>query len=247
MKILLLDIETAPHLARVWGLWQQNVSLNQLLESGYTLCWAAKWLGEKEVHFASIKSVGKKRMVKQIYQMVCEADAVVHYNGNKFDMPTLNRDFLLEGLAPPPPSHQLDLLRVVKSRFRFPSNKLDYVAQTLGLGKKATHEGFELWLKCMNGDEKAWAVMEKYNRQDVVLLEKLYERLKPWIKNHPNHSLHADEPDCCPKCGSESYQRRGVFRGATTVYRRFQCLKCQGWFRGSSNIGPRPQQKTTNL
>lgn len=247
MKILLLDVETRPNLAYVWGLWDQNVGLSQIKESGQTLCWCAKWLGEPEIFFESVNGIGEKGMASRMHKLMSEADAIVHYNGNRFDIPTLNKDFLLQKLPPPPPSKQIDLLRVVKQKFRFPSNKLDYVAQALGIGKKVKHEGFELWLKCMAGDVKAWERMKKYNEQDVLLLEKLYHKLRPWIKNHPNHSLHADDPDCCPKCGSETYQRRGVERTAACVYRRFQCMKCGGWFRSSSNIGPRPQQKTTNL
>ncbi len=41
----------------------------------------------------------------------------------------------------------------------------------------------------MNKDPAAWKVMEKYNKQDVLLLEKVYDRLLPWIKSHPNHHL----------------------------------------------------------
>lgn len=247
MRILLFDCETAPHLSHVWGLWQQNVGLPQLLESGYTLCWAAKWVGEREMHFASVHKDGKKRMIAKLHKLMSEADAVCTYNGNKFDIPTINKDFLLQGLSPPPPSKSIDLLRVVKSRFRFPSNKLDYVCQALDLGGKVKHSGHELWIKCMAGDEAAWREMERYNKRDVVILEKLYWRIKPWIKNHPNHGLHADDPQVCPKCGHGTYQRRGVEHTATCVYQRFQCCGCGGWFRSTRNIGPRAGQKFANL
>ena len=143
MKILLIDIETATNLAHVWGLWQQNVGLPQLLEPGYTLCWAAKWLGEPEVYFGSVKQ-GTERMTQEIHRLMSQADAIVHYNGNKFDIPTLNKDFLLQGLTPPAPAKQIDLLRVVKGKFRFPSNKLAYVSEALGVGGKAAHSGREL-------------------------------------------------------------------------------------------------------
>lgn len=247
MRILLLDIETAPNLAHVWGLWQQNVGLPQLLESGYTLCWAAKWLGEKRVYFGSIRD-GKKRMIREIHKLISEADALVHYNGNKFDVPTLNKDFLLNGLPPPPPAKQIDLLRVVKQRFRFPSNKLAYVSVALGIGSKVEHSGHDLWVRCMAGDPAAWATMEKYNKQDTKLLEKLFDKLRPWVKNLPNHALYnADNTEVCPKCGSDSYQRRGMEHTATCSYQRFQCCTCHGWFRSVRNIGPKPSKKFANL
>ncbi len=156
MKILLLDIESSPNTAHVWGLWQQNVSINQLMESSYVLCYAAKWLGQKDVLFDSVHQSRPKTMLKGIHALLNDADAVVHYNGTKFDIPTLNKEFLLHHFNPPSPYKQIDLLRVVRSNFRFPSNKLDYVAQRLNLGKKHEHEGHELWVKCMNGDKDAW-------------------------------------------------------------------------------------------
>jgi hypothetical protein len=231
MKILLLDIETAPNLVHVWGLWQQNVGLPQIIDSGYVLCWAAKWYGEEDVTFSGINRVKPKSMIQRIHKMLEEADAVVHYNGTKFDMPTLNKEFLMHGLTPPAPYKQIDLLRTARSQFRFPSNKLDYVSQQLGLGKKTKHIGHELWIQCMAKNAEAWEMMEEYNKNDVVLLEKVYDKLKPWIKGHANHSVFEDGL-CCPNCASISYQRRGYARTATNKYQRFQCNGCGAWFRG---------------
>ena len=232
MKILLLDIETSPNTAHVWGLWQQNVSINQLMESSYVLCYAAKWLNEDDMFFDSVQKSKPKAMLKGIHGLLNEADAVVHYNGTKFDIPTLNKEFLLHRFNPPSPYKQIDLLRVVRSQFRFPSNKLDYVAQRLGLGKKQSHEGHELWVKCMNGDKNAWQRMADYNIQDVVLLEDLYTTLLPWIKNHPNKNLHGDNP-CCPACGDVHLQKRGTAVSTTGVYQRYQCRSCGSWSQGT--------------
>jgi hypothetical protein len=231
VKLLLVDIETAPHLSATWGLWQQNVALDQLLRPGYTLCWAAKWHGDKEIMFESILT-GEKRMVKRIHKLLNEADAVCHYNGKKFDIPTLNKEFLLMDLAPPSPSKQVDLLEVAKKRFRLASNKLDFVAKILGLGSKTKHKGMELWLGCMNKNKEDWAVMEEYNKQDVVLLEKVYDRLLPWIDSHPNRSVMEDH-ECCPKCASENFQARGHATTTAGMYPRFQCQDCGSWFRGA--------------
>jgi uncharacterized protein YprB with RNaseH-like and TPR domain len=232
VKILLLDIETSPNTAHVWGLWQQNVSINQLMESSYVLCYAAKWLDSDDMVFDSVQKSKPKAMLKGIHGLLNEADAVVHYNGTKFDIPTLNKEFLLHRFNPPSPYKQIDLLRVVRSQFRFPSNKLDYVAQRLGLGKKQSHEGHELWVKCMNGDKNAWQRMADYNIQDVVLLEDLYTTLLPWIKNHPNKNLHSDNP-CCPTCGDVHLQKRGTAISTTGTYQRYQCKSCGSWSQGT--------------
>lgn len=242
MKILLLDIETSPNVAHVWGIWQQNVGINQLMESSYVLCWAAKWLGEDELIFDSVHVSKPKKMLQRIHDLISEADAVVHYNGTKFDMPTLNKEFLLHNMNPPAPYKQIDLLRQVRSQFRFPSNKLDYVAKRLDLGKKTSHEGHELWVKCMNKDKDAWFRMEEYNKQDVVLLEKLYIRLLPWIKSHPNHN-HQSTGHVCPTCGGTHLQKRGVAVTATSTYQRFQCRGCGSWSQGTKQTKPSVEVK----
>jgi len=242
MKILLLDIESSPNTAHVWGLWQQNVSMSQLRESSYVLCWAAKWLGHDEVIFDSVKQSKPRKMLEKIHKMLNEADAVVHYNGTKFDIPTLNKEFLLHGMNPPAPYKQIDLLRQVRSQFRFPSNKLDYVSQRLDLGKKEEHEGHELWVKCMAGDKDAWKRMEQYNKQDVLLLEKLYHRLLPWIKSHPNRNMHSDE-HCCPTCGSTELQKRGTALTVTGQYQRYQCRSCGSWSQGTKALEKKAEVK----
>jgi hypothetical protein len=230
MKILLIDIETAPNKVYTWGLWNQNVSLNQIDEVGYTLCWAAKWVEHHEMMFASIHADGKEKMLKKVYELLNEADAVVHYNGTKFDIPILNQEFLSLGWNPPSPVQQIDLLRTARQKFRLASNKLDYVAGFLGVGSKVEHKGMELWRECMAGDPTAWRKMEKYNKGDVKLLDKLYPILRPWISNHPNFGLYynKDEP-MCPNCGATHIQKRGLYRTQTLTYQRYRCSDCGTW------------------
>lgn len=234
MKILLLDIETSPNTAHVWGLWENNVSLSQLLESSRVMCWAAKWHGSKTVEFDSeFQTKDRRTMLKRMHTLLDQADVVVHYNGKKFDIPTLNKEFLLVGLTPPSPYKQIDILQVVKSNFRFPSNKLDYVAERLGFGNKHSHEGHTLWVKCMAGDPKAWKTMKTYNMKDVVLLEKVYMKVLPWIKNHPNRALYGTAPvHSCPNCGSEKLKKNGTAKTAAGVWQRYQCLSCGHFPKG---------------
>jgi predicted RNA-binding Zn-ribbon protein involved in translation (DUF1610 family) len=196
-------------------------------------------LGEKKVMFASVHDSSPKRMLRKIHMLLDEADAVITYYGDNFDLPTLSKEFVTHGFMPPSPVKKIDLCKIVQTTFRFPSNKLDFVAQALGLGHKERHEGFEMWVKCMAGDAKAWRAMEKYNRRDVTLLEELYDKLRPWIKSHPNHRLY-DESALCPNCGSTRHQRRGYAMTRAFKYSRYQCLDCGAWFRGvHAQRGPR--------
>jgi hypothetical protein len=233
VKLLFLDIETSPNVAFVWGIWNENIPIDRLIDAGYVLCWSAKWLGDRTIMFDSVHHSGSERMLEGIHKLLDEADVVVHYNGSKFDIPTLNKEFLQHGITPPSPYKQVDLLKTARRQFRFTSNKLDYVAQFLGLEGKKEHEGFQLWVKCMDGDEKAWRSMERYNKQDVRLLEQVYKKFLPWIKNHPNAGLFTEDKErpTCPVCGGHKLHSRGYSYTSTAVYQRFQCISCGAWSR----------------
>lgn len=237
LKILHLDVETAPNTAHVWGLFNQNVSIKQVIDSSYVLCWSAKWHNKKEIYFDSIRDSNACDMMKKMWHLLDEADAITSYNGRKFDVPTIQKEFALLGFSPPSPYHHIDLFSVVRKEFRFPSKKLDYVAQALGLGSKVKHEGHELWIGCMEGDPSCWKKMERYNKMDVKLLEKLYKKLLPWIKTHPNHALYMDtDRPVCTNCGSNRVQSRGVTHTKTQTYRRFMCADCGTWLRSRNNV-----------
>lgn len=235
MKILLLDIETAPNVAYVWGLFKENIPLQRLVDSGYVMCWSAKWYGSSEIMFDSVFQSKPRVMLKRIHNLIDEADVIVHYNGNSFDIPTLNKEFLLNKMTPPSPAKQIDLLIVSKQRFRFVSNKMDYVAQALGVGKKKPTT-FELWIKCMNKDAEAWKTMEDYNKEDVLILERIYEAYRPWIKHHPNSAIYSGEPFTCPTCGSTHVVKRGFCYTVHGKFQRFVCSDCGSWARDRKNL-----------
>lgn len=246
MKILLLDIETAPNLAYVWGLWEQNVALTQLVEQDYLLCWAAKWYGEDKVIHSTVWDDGKYKMMKDMWKLLDEADAVVHYNGKKFDIPWINREMLLEGMLPPSPYRQIDLLETVKKTFRFPSNKLEFVAKELGVGKKI-NTNFELWVGCIKGDKESREKMSEYNVNDTILLERVYEVLLPWIKGHANHALFSDgSAPICPNCGSDKLHKRGLTHTLASVFQRYRCTNCGHWSKDSKRLNSK-QYKTTSI
>lgn len=246
MKILALDIETAPNTAHVWGLFKQNIALNQIQQTGRVLCFAAKWVGEKgPVTFLSEYSDTTQVMLEEAWRLLDEADAVVSYNGKRFDMPTLNKEFIKHKMLPPSPYHHIDLLNTVRKQFRFTSNKLDHVLKELGLGSKVRHTGHEMWTKCMDGDPTAWRMMERYNKGDVLRLLQLYRFLLPWIDNHPNHALYMEDPErpVCTNCGSTKVHSRGDQTTKSMVYRRYQCNDCGTWLRGRYRIN----EKNTNV
>jgi DNA polymerase elongation subunit (family B) len=181
MKILLLDIETTPMQVYTWGLWDQNISIDQIIKPTEMLCFGARWLDGKKVIFKSVHHDGKKKMLEELHELMEEADILVGWNSAAFDHKHINREFLENGMLPPSPVKDLDLMSITKANFQFPSNKLDYVAQALGVGAKVKHSGFSLWLRCMEGNSKAWKEMKEYQIQDVNLLVDLYYQLLPWF------------------------------------------------------------------
>lgn len=238
-KILLLDIETAPNRAYFWGpVYKQNINPDWIDAAGYVLCWTAKWLGKDEVIFNRLKNGNHKSLLSPMHKLLCEAHAVIHYNGKKFDIPTLNKEFLKNGLKPPSPYKQVDLLKTMWDSFLFPSNKLDYICKDLKIGEKLRHEGPDMWLDCMRGDEEAWKKMEAYNRRDVDLLEKLYREILPWIKTHPNRAAFSGT-QVCPSCGSTNFNRDGSYTANQLKYERYNCAECGVWFRGTKTISPK--------
>lgn len=230
MKILSLDIETAPKRAYVWGLWKQNVGTNQIISDWYMLTWSAKWYGEEEVigerlTFAEAIKEDDKRLLTNLHELLEEADVVVAHNGKKFDVPSINTRFIINGILPPSPYRQIDTLTVAKRQFKFTSNRLDYIGKMLGVGRKIDTGGFELWERCMQGEDAALEEMLTYNKQDVLLLEAVYTKLRPFISNHPNHNVYTDRP-CCPTCGSEHVHKKGKHHTNVSTFQRYKCMSC---------------------
>lgn len=182
-RVLIIDIETRPALAYVWDVWNQNIGPRQIVEDKATISFAAKWRGESKCHFWSDHHDGHEAMVQAAWDLLDQADIVVHYNGYKFDIPHLNQEFLLAGMAPPSGYYQLDLLKTIRTEFNFTSNKLDNIADKTLHARKVEHEGFDLWRKCLSGDGDAWNRMRRYNVGDVKLTEQLFDEIHPWIKS----------------------------------------------------------------
>lgn len=236
-KILVIDIETAPNIAYVWGAWKQNIGQNQWKEKGHIMSFVAKWLGRDEIIYVENRKSNDKPIVKKLVKLLDQADIVVAHNGDRFDLPVILGRALVHGIAPPSPYFTIDTCRVARRRFRFTTNSLANLAEELDLDyKKDRHEkfpGFELWLECLKGNDEAWAEMRKYNEQDVLVLEELYLRMRPYINNHPN-VVHETEEGWvhCPKCGSTNIQWRGYYYTKQGLcYRKFICKDCGGWGR----------------
>lgn len=253
-KILTLDIETSPIEAYAWGIWEQNISLDQVKQDWSILAFAAKWLHAPEVIYADTGGRGKtrvrddRRLLKQIWALLDEADIVVAQNGKAFDLKKINARLIEHGFPPYSPIRVVDTMLVARRHFAFSSNKLAFLTSKLTKAKKLTHKkypGFSLWLACLADDPEAWKEMQAYNQMDVVSTEELYLKLRPWTSEHPNMGAYIDtDKPVCPKCGSKRLQSRGWVYSATGKHRKLRCQDCNGFARVRRNTKTPP--KATN-
>jgi len=250
LKILLLDIETSLHKVFTFTLIKAYIPPKQIIEPTRVLCWAAKWLGQKKIHF---RTEHDKDFISKIHEMVNEADGIVHYNGKAFDMKHFNREFLLRRMDPPSSYANIDLLTTMRANFKMASNKLEWVSIQLGYDGKVQHRGVQLWIDCQEyNDPKAWREMKRYNIRDVTEMEPIYHDLLPWIKNHPNWGHYVDgDKIVCRNCGSDRVAKNGFERSTFIPYQRYKCSNCGSPLKGRNMLHcdendkplPRPSTK----
>lgn len=234
-NILLVDLETSPLICYTWGTFEQNAL--KVIKEWKILCFAWKWLGDKKTNIVSLHEYAEDeaKLVGVLWELFNQAEVIIAHNGDHFDIKKSNAKFIEHGLTPPSTYKTVDTLKVARQKFKFTSNRLDALGEHLGLGRKIQTGGFELWDKCLQGDEKAWKKMTDYCKQDVKLLEKVYLKLRPWITGHPNMNLYNDTVSCCPNCGSSSVQKRGYAYTRVNKFQRWQCLDCGSWHQSPLN------------
>lgn len=241
-RVILWDLETSHNTVAVFGLTHNDyIQPENILTERFIICGSWKVLGEQKVHSVSILGDQKlfqkdpysdKHVCEELHEVLSEADCLVAHNGDSFDLKYVKARMLINGLPPLPPITTIDTLTVARRHFNFNANKLDYLGNVLGVGrKKPTTNG--LWLEVLKGNKRAIREMVSYNQEDVRLLERVFLKLQPYVQNHLSRELFGKEG--CPRCGSNKVQSRGLHRALTRVYRRFQCQKCHGWFRSMKN------------
>lgn len=232
-RVILYDLETGPLVTYNWGLWEQNAL--GIIKDWELLSFSYKILGEKKVVCVSrnqFKDKTDKTITKKLWHILNEADITVAHNGLSYDKKKSNAKFLEHGLTPPSPSIMIDTLKVAKKHFKLSSNKLNDLAKLLGVGQKESTGGFKLWVDCLAGIRRAWRIMRRYNKKDVLLLERVYNKLLPWIDNHPRITSN---PEACSNCAGICFQSRGTVITKVGEFRRFVCQKCGRWVR--SRVG----------
>lgn len=246
-KILLFDIETAPVKAYIWKLWKENIHLDQIINDWFCLAWSAKWLYSTEtlgevLTPEEVFHEDDSRIMKSLWELINEADIVVSHNGNKFDIPRINARFIINNLEPTKPFFSIDTCQIARKQFGFSSNKLDALATYFNIDHKL-HTDFNLWKECLKGSEEALQYMLHYNKKDVLILEEVYLKLRPWIKNHPNLGNLQGQHAICSACGSDNLTliKDKYYFTSVGKYHIYRCKDCGAISRGRKSITSSPE------
>lgn len=244
LNTLIMDIETSPMLAYVWGRKDVNVALNQIKSDWFLMAWSAKWLGDKasktfykdQRHSPDIEN--DRYILKPLWTLLDKADILITQNGQSFDAKKLNARFIFHGMPPPSSYKHLDTYRIARHVASFTSNSLEYLSNKLCTKyKKLSHKkypGIMLWKACLAGDKKAWDEMKHYNIHDTLATEELYMKLRAWAPESMARPYSFDLPEAnCRVCGPGSKMwHKGYEYKKAAKYHRYQCQKCFSWTIG---------------
>ena len=244
MRVVALDIETAPALVYTFTGFKANIGIDQIVEHPRIIGFSYQWEGSKTVGWYSEYHHSRREMLEALHSILNEADVMLGYNTKAFDAPWIIGELLVEeGFTPVSPFQHIDLYQILKGKTRFFSRKLDYASLLLLDERKVTHTGFRMWRECLIGDEdekrKAWTLMRRYGKRDTALLFPLYEDIKGWITTgHPNRALYDGVAEGCPVCASTNIQKRGFHYSGAMKYQRYQCQEvgCGKWFHSSHRL-----------
>lgn len=244
-KIILFDIETLPDPEKAIEVWcSLSNYYGQTMKATITsiICVGYKELGSKSVQCINAwdyperweKNVNDDyEVVKAIHEILQDADAVVTHNGRRFDWKHIQTRFMVHGLPPLPNIPHVDTCLLARKNLLSFNNKLDYLGKWLVGDRKLENGGWQLWVKVSKRIKYAQKLMSKYCKQDVLLLEKVFLKLRPFAKNLPNRNIDRKQNlidegvNVCPTCGSADLVRNGWAFTKTTKYQRFMCKTCK--------------------
>lgn len=229
-KRLFFDIETSPNIGLFWEAgYKKNIDYSNIIKERAIICICYKWEDSKEVGYLTWDSKQcDKKMLQKFIEIANSADEMVGHNGDKFDLAWIRTRCLFHRIDMFPVYTTIDTLKLSRNKFKFNSNKLDYIAKYLGMGEKINTE-FGLWKAIvLNKDKEAMAKMVKYCQQDVRLLEKVYKELSTHIFAKTHYGvIFGEDRGSCPECGSDHLIRMVNRVSATGIKKiQFQCKTC---------------------
>jgi uncharacterized protein YprB with RNaseH-like and TPR domain len=229
-KRLYFDIETSPNIGFFWTAgFKLNISTESIIKERAIICICYKWEEDKVTHSLNWDSKqNDKKMLQDFIKVANEADELVGHNGDKFDLAWVRTRCLFHRLEMFPTYVTIDTLKVARSKFKFNSNKLNYIAQYLGIGEKI-HTEYNLWKDIvLNKDKVAMDKMIKYCKMDVILLEKVHKELSLHIPAKTHYGvIFGGLRASCPECGSDDLVRNNKRVTASGLVKvQLRCNTC---------------------
>lgn len=230
IKRLFFDIETSPNIGLFWSAgYKLNISYDNIIKERAIICICYKWAGEKKIHSLTWdKNQNDNSLLTSFIKIANTADELIGHNGDKFDLPWIRTRCLFHRIPAFPMYDTIDTLKSARSKFRFNSNRLDYIADFLGIGRKK-HTEYNLWKRIvLNKDAKALEYMVSYCKHDVDLLEKIYNTMSSYIPSKIHHGvILGNGKKSCPNCGSNDMKFSKKRITATGIQRvQLKCSKC---------------------
>jgi DNA polymerase elongation subunit (family B) len=229
IKRLYFDIETSPNIGYFWQAgYKLNIPTDNIIKERAIITICYKWEGQKDVYSLTWdKTQNDKGMLEKFVKVANEADELVGHNGDRFDLPWVRTRCLYHRIPMMPDYKSIDTLKVSRSKFRFNSNRLNYIAKYLNIGQKI-HTSFDLWTKIVfNKDKQAMDKMVRYCKQDVRLLERVYKELEYYFNPKTHVGVLNNKPkSSCPRCGNDEYAIHQTIVSATGV-KKYN-VKCKG-------------------
>jgi hypothetical protein len=239
IKRLYFDLETSPNIGFFWTAgYKLNIQPDNIIQERAIICVCYKWEGESKIHSIEWNKGCDKKLLQQFIKVINSADEVVGQNSDNFDIKWLRTRCLYHGIQAIPVYNSVDTYKLAKQYFRFNSNKLDYMADFMGYGNKS-HTTFELWKKIvLENNPISMAKMVAYCKKDVVLLEKVHQNMKLYVKQKTHTGvLIGHDKATCPSCGSESLASQGYkYTAAGNKVKQMQCRDCHHWSSINLNV-----------
>lgn len=237
-RIILYDLETLPDLREFMKVIPSLSDYpGQTLKASINsiICFGYKVFGERTTHCLNAwdykgwaKDVNDDRqLVEAAYNVLKDADCLVTHNGTRFDLKFLQTRLLKWGLPPLPKIIHVDTCQVAKSNLLMFRNSLNVIAKFMTSEEKLENGGWDLWVRVVQRDAKAMALMSRYCKQDVVTLEAVFKKLRPFINKMPDYNMfNPIEKDLCPNCGSTRLNKNGSRANKNKMLTRLRCLDC---------------------
>lgn len=232
-KIAFFDIENSPNLGYYYDSYKEN-NIVACVRPWFMLSFAWKRPKEKKIYSRKLpdypgykqNKFSDEKLVKDLWELFDSHDVLIGHNIRRFDVRKANSRFIKWGLKPPSPYIILDSLKEWRRVAAQDSNRLDALSKFVGSRGKLPTQGWDTWEGAINGDMRAWRILDPYCKRDVLEAEVIWDVIAPWVKNHP----HLGPAGSCPVCSSSRIQHRGFNVSKTRKTPRLHCQNCGHWF-----------------